>query len=92
MSQPTIHDAQTAPKEARETLEGVAKGFGFIPNILGLMAEAPAALKAYVAVDQAFRESSLSPVEQKTLSNYTNHIFDTPLDDALADYRWEAGE
>lgn len=27
-------------------------------------------------------------VAMKTLSNYTNHIADTPLDEAFADHRW----
>lgn len=26
----------------------------------------------------------------KTLSNYSNHLFDTPVDDAFASYRWQA--
>jgi uncharacterized peroxidase-related enzyme len=28
-------------------------------------------------------------IGMKTLSNYTNHVADTPLDEGFADYRWE---
>ncbi|MGM0578145.1 MAG: carboxymuconolactone decarboxylase family protein [Myxococcota bacterium] len=182
MSEPKIHDVETAPEQARPVLEAVAQQLGFVPNVIGLMAEAPAAAKAYAALSEAFSESSLSPVEQqtvllaaafenrcdycmaahswgfkgsgggdedlkairagqpmptdrlealrrfagtvvarrgwlsdgdldrfleagfershalevlvgvaqKTLSNYTNHIFDTPLDEGLREFRWEA--
>jgi|GEM_PF-2188177 len=40
----TIHTAETAPEPARELLEQTQKAYGFLPNLLGVMAEAPALL------------------------------------------------
>ncbi len=167
-------DAQTLLKEAKDK-------YGFVPNLLGVMAHAPALLEAYMTLSGLFDKTSLSPTERqivllaisaenqctycvsahtaiaqmqnvdeaaveairngkpiddaklealrrfaveiattrgwpgdevkqafhdagyteaqslevilgvgtKTLSNYTNHAADTPLDDAFADAAWE---
>jgi len=170
-----------APEQARPLLEKAKKKYGFIPNLLGVMAHAPATLEAYMTLSGLFDQTSLSPTERqvvllatsaenectycvaahtaiaqmqnldpdavgairngdpipddklealrrfavevvttrgwpsdearqafhdagytdahalevilgvgmKTLSNYTNHAADTPLDDAFADAAWE---
>ena len=176
-----VHTIDTAPAEARPTLEGVKKAYGFVPNLFGVFAESPAAAEAYASIGKALEKAALDPVEQqvvflsvsaqnacsycvaahstmakgvkmpddvlaalrsqeplpderlqalaeftravvshrgwvpdealsafsaagferrhvldvltiiamKTLSNYTNHIAETPLDDAFADQAWE---
>ncbi|MFQ5538604.1 MAG: carboxymuconolactone decarboxylase family protein [Gemmatimonadota bacterium] len=61
----TIHTLDSAPSGAREMLEATTTRFGFLPNLMGVMAEAPATLKAYLALGEAFAESSLTPVEQQ---------------------------
>lgn len=60
MSNYTIHTAATAPQGAREALEGVQKQFGFVPNLMGVMAEAPSTLKAYLNLMQFLGETSFS--------------------------------
>ncbi|NQD58339.1 carboxymuconolactone decarboxylase family protein, partial [Pseudomonas sp. CM25] len=40
----TLHTLQTAPEAARPFLENAQKASGFIPNLLGVLANAPAAL------------------------------------------------
>lgn len=177
----TIYDENTAPAESRDTLKQVREGFGFIPNVLGIVAESNAALTGYVKLNELVQATSLSPQEQqvviltvsrtnechycvaahsatakgakvddhvidairegrapddarlaalvaftrtvvdkrgwleqadidafldagytkanifdvilvaamKTISNYSNHIAGTPVDEAFADYRWE---
>lgn len=67
MSSFTIHTIESAPAAARETLEAAKKKFGFLPNLLGELAAAPVALKAYVQLNQLVSESSLSPVAQQVL-------------------------
>lgn len=58
MSSFPIHTVESAPAAARETLEAATKKFGFLPNLLGELAAAPAALKA----DHAIRLArSLAP-------------------------------
>jgi uncharacterized peroxidase-related enzyme len=57
----------TAPEGSREVLGQVAKKFGFIPNMLGNMAHAPALLKSYLAVSALFDETSLTPAERQVV-------------------------
>ena len=42
MSDFTLYDETNAPEGARKTLEATKKAYGFIPNLLAAMAEAPA--------------------------------------------------
>ncbi len=68
MSTFKIHDLNSAPEGSKKDLEGVNGKFGFIPNIFGIMAEAPAALKAYPAFAGAFEASSYSPAEREIVA------------------------
>jgi uncharacterized peroxidase-related enzyme len=67
MSQYRVHTAETAPEESKPILDQVQQKYGFTPNLLGVLAEAPAAAKGYAVVAQAFEGSSLSPVEQQVV-------------------------
>ncbi|TVR98665.1 MAG: carboxymuconolactone decarboxylase family protein [Rhodospirillales bacterium] len=58
------HSIDTAPKGAEDTLAAVKDKFGFVPNVLGVMAEAPALAKAYVSLSTLFEETALSPTER----------------------------
>ena len=47
----TIHTVESAPAEVKEVLETVQKdNNGYIPNLIGLLANAPTALEAYRTV------------------------------------------
>jgi uncharacterized peroxidase-related enzyme len=61
----TVHSAETAPGESRPLLEGISRGFGFVPNLFGVFAESPAALRGALAIFEAFSSSSLSPADQQ---------------------------
>src|SRR5215468_8453200 len=65
MTQFTAHTAESAPTESRPLLEGIRRSFGFVPNLFGVFAESPAALRGALAIYRAFSTSSLSPVEQE---------------------------
>lgn len=60
-----VHSVASAPAAARDTLRRAETRFGFLPNLLGTLANAPAALDAYLAVAAAFERSSLTPIEQQ---------------------------
>jgi uncharacterized peroxidase-related enzyme len=63
-----IHDKSSAPEASTAILEKVEKGFGFIPNVLGVTAESPAALEAYVTLNQILQtKTALSPEEQQVV-------------------------
>ncbi len=42
MPQFTLHSAETAPEAARPILDNVQRGFGFVPNLIRVMAQSPA--------------------------------------------------
>lgn len=67
MAEFKIYHTENAPVGSREILETAGKKYGFVPNLLGVLAESPAALEAYTAVGAAFEKSSLSPVEQQVV-------------------------
>jgi uncharacterized peroxidase-related enzyme len=63
----TVHTAPTAPAEAGEYLKAAERAFGFVPNLLGVLAEAPIALEAYMELTELLGKSSLSQVQQQIL-------------------------
>ncbi len=63
----TIYTPETAPEQAKPILAGAKKAYGFVPNLLGTMAEAPALLRAYTTVSGIFDESSLSATERQVV-------------------------
>lgn len=58
-----IHTIETAPAASKPALESAAKAFGRIPNMLGVLAEAPETLKAYGELHQHFADSSFNAEE-----------------------------
>jgi uncharacterized peroxidase-related enzyme len=65
MTQFTAHTAESAPAASRPLLEGIGRSFGFVPNLFGVFAESPAALRGALAIYEAFSTSSLAPAEQQ---------------------------
>ena len=65
MSKFDVHSIETAPEKSKPLLEGAKKAFGFVPNLLGVFAESPAALEAYLSVSTAFGKSDLTAAEQQ---------------------------
>ena len=62
-----VHSCETAPEGSKPILAAVQKKFGFVPNLFRVMAEAPAAAEAYMAVMDIFEASSLSDAEKQTV-------------------------
>ena len=63
----TVHTAETAPAAARDILAGAKKNLGFVPNLLGVMAESPALLKAYATLSGIFDETSFNATERQVV-------------------------
>ena len=55
-----IHTTETAPEASAPIVEAIHKNMGFVPNLIGVLADAPAAVEAYAAVMDIFERSSLS--------------------------------
>lgn len=58
----------TAPEAARPLLEGAGQKFGFVPNLLGVLAHSPAALTAYLGISEAVGKARLTPAEQQIVA------------------------
>jgi uncharacterized peroxidase-related enzyme len=67
MSSFTVHTETTAPEGSRETLAGVRRAMGFVPNLMGVLAEASGALEGYLTLSKLFESSSLTPVERNVV-------------------------
>ena len=63
MSHFTIHTQDTAPADSKPLLEDSLKSFGMIPNLHGVMAEAPALLEGYQRLHGLFQATSFSADE-----------------------------
>lgn len=62
-----IHTLDSAPEQARPTLNAVTQNYGFVPNILGVMAEAPNVLNAYLSLSKLFDAGTLDPIERQVV-------------------------
>lgn len=60
-----LHTKDTAPEGARNTLEGIEKQFGFVPNLFAKLAESPQALDGYLALNGLLEQTSLSDTERQ---------------------------
>ncbi len=61
-----VHDMDSAPADSKPLLEKSLGAYGMIPNLHGVMAEAPAALQAYQTMNELFLNTSFS-AEEKTV-------------------------
>lgn len=63
----TIQTIESAAPEAKERLEGAFKINGFLPNLLGVLANAPTALETYQTVSAINMRTSLTPAEREVI-------------------------
>lgn len=65
--------AETAPEAAKPTLTAAQKGYGFVPNLLGVMANAPALVSAYTTLSGIFDSASLNRAERQIVLLTTSY-------------------
>lgn len=58
-----VHSVDSAPQESKPMLEAAVKGFGMLPNLIGVLASSPETLKAYQTLHQLFMDTSFDPEE-----------------------------
>jgi AhpD family alkylhydroperoxidase len=71
-----VYNLKNAPSASAEKLGDVAKAWGFVPNLHGVLAEAPIALQSYDFLFGQFSKSSFTPAEQQVVYlaiNYDNN-------------------
>ncbi len=67
MSTFKIHNAETAQSPADNILAAVETTIGFVPNLFGVIAESPTALKAFVQLDNVFAKTSLNATSREII-------------------------
>jgi uncharacterized peroxidase-related enzyme len=89
MSDFPVLDLETASQEASPVLEATQAAFGFIPNLLGVMAHSPALAEACLTISGLFDKTGLTPVERQvvllTVSQYHGCHYCVAAHSALAD-------
>lgn len=68
-----ITKKENAKPEAADLLAGVEKKYGFIPNLMSVFADSPAALQGYVALSDLVGKSSFNPEEQQAILLATSY-------------------
>src|SRR5260370_18311732 len=63
----TVHTIESAPEKSKQTLRGMQQKFGFLPNILGSMAENPVLLNGFAATFGSFHGGSFDECERQVL-------------------------
>lgn len=67
MNEYKLHDESSAPEAARDALKQAKAKYGFLPNLLAVMAESPALLKGYLALGQLFEGTSFTNAEKQVI-------------------------
>ncbi len=67
MTRLPIHTATTSPEAARERVQNAEKANGFLPNLIGLLANSPASLETYQTVSGINARSSLTLAEREAV-------------------------
>jgi len=62
-----IHTLETAPDASKQSLQGLQKNFGFIPNAAATMAGSPALINSFVAAFGHLHGGSFTDAEKQTL-------------------------
>lgn len=68
----TVHTIESAPQEAKDLLKDSHASFGMIPNLHGVMAEAPAVLDAYKKLHELALATSFDNEEKNVLWQTVN--------------------
>jgi uncharacterized peroxidase-related enzyme len=68
----TLHTELTAPAASRPTLAAVQRQLGFVPNLIGVLAESPSAVEGYATLARLVDASSLDAAERHVVLQTVN--------------------
>ena len=63
----TVHEKDSAPESSRPLMEAVEKKFGFLPNLMKVLAGSPVSIQSYLQLSQLFEGSAFSAREQQLI-------------------------
>ncbi len=84
-----VQSIETAPAAARDLLKSAQGKLGFVPNLFGVLAHAPALLEGYLTLGSIFDRTSLSPTERQVVLLATS--FENECDYCMAAHTAIAG-
>jgi len=70
----TTHTIETAVPAAKPFMESAKAAFGFVPNLLGNMAESPVLLEGYLTLAGIFGKTNLSETERQIILLTNNRL------------------
>ena len=62
-----LHTRESAPEGSHSVMDAYTERFGFVPNLINIMAESPAATQGYAQTYGLLAETDFSPAEQQLL-------------------------
>jgi alkylhydroperoxidase family enzyme len=62
-----VHTIESAPEKSKQTLQGLAQKFGFLPNVMATMAASPVLLNGFAASFGSFHGGSFNECEKQAL-------------------------
>ena len=65
MSEFRVHTVDTAPEQSVPFLQSAQQSMGFVPNLIGVLAESPATVEGYLTLMSIFDKSSFDRVERQ---------------------------
>ena len=68
----TVFNEETAPEASKANLKAVNDSFGLIPNVEGVMSQAPTLLASYITGWDQFNQNSLSEQERQVVYQTAN--------------------
>lgn len=68
-----VHTPETAP-ESKAVLDSAKKAFGFVPNLMGVMAESPQVVEAYLTLMRLYSQTDLTDTEREVVSMTNNRL------------------
>lgn len=74
MTEFTFHTEDTAPEGSKPLLAAAKSAYGFSPNLLAGMAEAPALLEGYMTLAGIFDKSNLNETERQIILMTNNRL------------------
>jgi len=69
-----VLDLDSAPSASKKLLQQTQDNFGFLPNLIGVMATSPALTEAYLTVAGIFAKSTLTATEQQIVLLTVSHF------------------
>ncbi len=62
-----LHDQSTAPQAAYDGLAAVQEKYGFVPNLMAIMAAAPPLMQGYLALSQLLEQTTFGAQERNLI-------------------------